>query len=201
MSCPVISQVSSGGGRGSLVVRLRRAAQMGVFAGCIHPVGIVLASVAASVDGRGRCVVHPRVTAAELGLSVATVNRAFSEAAGMGLVASRRRRRVGTVVVLSMAVLGPFLAMAERASAAVRSGRHSRFLSRFAAGRRVVADRVRAILHQQEPLNMVSSGSAHGEPIRFQPELFPSPEGGSCPPEDGGDYVARLLRERREGRR
>lgn len=194
-------QTKRSGAGASLVLRLRRAAQMGVFAGCVHPVGIVLASVASSFDARGRCVVHPRVMAAELGLSVATLNRALAEAASLGLVAGRRRRRVGTVVTLSMAVLGALLAMADRASDAVRSGRHGRFLSRFAAARLAVSARVRAILQPQEEENLVSSCSAHGEPIQPEPKAEGEPERPERAAEATEDYLHRLLRERREGRR
>lgn len=184
-----------------MVVRLRRAAQMGVFDMCVHPVGPVLACAASSFDARGRCVVHPRVMAAELRISVATVNRALAEAASLGFVAARRRRRVGTVVTLSMAVLGALLAMSDRVSGAVRSGRHGRFLGRFAEARAIVAARVRAILRPQEQETLVSSCSAHGEPIQPEPELPGLPERQERPAEATDAYLARLLAERREGRR
>jgi hypothetical protein len=201
----MVQVAQSSAARSSLVVRLRRAAQMGVFAGCVHPVGIVLVCAASSADKRGRCVVHPKVMAAELGLSVATLNRALAEAASLGFVASRRRRRVGTVVGLSMAVLGALLAMSDRASDVVRNVRHGRFLSRFAAGRAAVAARVQAILGKDRDKTLVSSCCVHGEPIQSEPEPEAEAEPVAKLPDRAAEttdqYLARILRERREGRR
>lgn len=196
-----VTQADRNGAVPSLVLRLRRAAQMGVFARCKHPVGIVLAAIACGIDARGRCVVHPRLLAAELGLSVPTVNRALAEASGLGFVVDRRRRRVGTVVTLSLLVLGAVLAVSDRASAAVRSDRRGRFLSRFSTARAVVAARVEALLRPQEKETLVSQCCAHRDPI--QPEARPevAPNGADRASEGAQDYLARVLRERREGLR